>query len=852
MEKRKLLIGIMFLSAMAYAQEDDDPPGPPGGDARPVVIIDGLQYRVDSRKHTVTVDDENTWDGELIIPEQVTYKDETYTVNGIKVGAFPFCKTLTKVRIPKTVVEIWHYAQWEDCKNPFFACTSLESIEVDEANPSMCSVDGVLFNKDMTRLFCYPAGARNETYIVPDGVTWLAGDAFAYNPYLRSVQMPNSVTYMSFGIFANCKSLKSVRLSENITHIAASTFESCDNLSFLDIPESVKSFEESVFRWTPLNTIIIRGTFPDGLRYDTFYAMDVERTVIYCQPSEIDKFKKVFKGIVLPLDEWVEDDYHAFLKEGKIWNYQEYYNNGWTGERWTKDVSYVIDGTTEIDGKTYYKMYRISEDGRQYYCNLREEDRKVWLSNRDYKNHLLYDFGMSVGDSYMPSYEPFHYQLTAIKPMQFHNDQLLNVLYYDILIQGDPEYPASYFASASIVEGVGCEEGWNIMMLYAAKPTNGIFSGERFLSCYEDGKCIFTADDFNDLLNPNLDEDIAYRPFVEEDKVWKVGSTTGISDGIVKMVEYYYFDGDTIINGKTCKQMMCQRYVSPNHPDYAIIMEYPLLRYIGAWYEDDKKAYFYNSTNKQFEMKYDFSLETNDTLLINNDYHYVIGPKQTGGLNGFKGDYRDIMWIDGEHICTTWLEGVGGIDGPITNVYYGDENHPLFLMSCTVGDEVIYLNDEYEDGATPETAEARKNRFDFTHTIKTQPKAPSRRSEEISLYGEYSNRQLDINLDPLDDAYLVRITDESGEVVYEKSINAGTIVGLSIDISAYAKGHYTVTVENSRESFTGEFNAQPTGIFAITYKKGEIRHDIYNLHGQRLSSLQKGLNIVNGQKIFVK
>ena len=304
MKKEILSIICLLLSMPLYAQEDDDPPGPPGGDARPVVIIDGLQYRVDSRKHTVTVDDENTWDGELIIPEQVTYKDETYTVNGIKVGAFPFCKTLTKVRIPKTVVEIWHYAQREDCKNPFFACTSLESIEVDEANPSMCSVDGVLFNKDMTRLFCYPAGARNETYIVPDGVTWLGGDAFAYNPYLRSVQMPNSVTYMSFGIFANCKSLKSVRLSENITHIAASTFESCDNLSFLDIPESVKSFEESVFRWTPLNTIIIRGTFPDGLRYDTFYAMDVERTVIYCQPSEIDKFKKVFKGIVLPLNDY--------------------------------------------------------------------------------------------------------------------------------------------------------------------------------------------------------------------------------------------------------------------------------------------------------------------------------------------------------------------------------------------------------------------------------------------------------------------------------------------------------------------------------------------------------------------
>jgi len=170
-------------------------------------------------------------------------------------------------------------------------------------------------------------------------------------------------------------------------------------------------------------------------------------------------------------------------------------------------------------------------------------------------------------------------------------------------------------------------------------------------------------------------------------------------------------------------------------------------------------------------------------------------------------------------------------------------------MSCTVGDEVIYLNDEYEDGATPE--EARKKRFDFTHTIKIQPKA-RKRSEEQSLYGEYNDQQLGINLDPLDDAYQVRITDESGKVVYEKDINAGSIVGLSIDISAYAKGRYTVVVENSLESFTGQFEVQTTGIEENVKIKKLKNVSIYNLQGQRLSAMQKGLNIVNGQKIYVK
>ena len=173
-------------------------------------------------------------------------------------------------------------------------------------------------------------------------------------------------------------------------------------------------------------------------------------------------------------------------------------------------------------------------------------------------------------------------------------------------------------------------------------------------------------------------------------------------------------------------------------------------------------------------------------------------------------------------------------------------------MSCTVGDEVIYLNDVFEDGATPETSNAPKSRFDFTHIVKDKPKAPKRRGAEQSLYGEYTDMQLAINLDPLDEAYLVRITNESGKAVYEKAVNAGNIVALNIDISAYSQGRYTVTIENSRESFTGQFDTIITGIVEVKSKNFEVRDGIYNLQGQRISSLQKGLNIVNGRKVLMK
>ena len=374
-----------------------------------------------------------------------------------------------------------------------------------------------------------------------------------------------------------------------------------------------------------------------------------------------------------------------------------------------------------------------------------------------------------------------------------------------------------------------------------------------------------------------------YKPFIEDGKVWKTGYI--LSGNPVKCVEYYYFDGDTIVDGKMCKQMWCQRYVNPDYADYSALTQTSSLSKVGAWYEEDKKVYVCREGTQGMQMLYDFSLEANDTLQflnVDGSSPFMIGPRQTGGIDGFKGVYRDIMMCadEGQNIHSTfWLEGIGDVNGPTRNPcnpILGDPV-PQFLMSCTVGDEVIYLNDKYEDGTIPGGMEAAKKRFDFTHTTKLQPKAPIEREnsdacissserevarpkvkvprrgeEELSLYGEYNALQLGIHLDPLDDAYQVRITNESGKAVYEKTVNAGTIVGLSIDISAYAKGRYTVTVENSNELFTGEFETETTGIEETMYNKVEAKSEIYNLQGQRLSSLQKGLNIVNGQKVYVK
>ena len=329
----------------------------------------------------------------------------------------------------------------------------------------------------------------------------------------------------------------------------------------------------------------------------------------------------------------------------------------------------------------------------------------------------------------------------------------------------------------------------------------------------------------------NRTPEMAYRPFVEDGKVWIVKVTSLWPAN--EWMEYYYLDGDTIVNGQKAKRMM--RDVNGDESQ----------KYDGAWYEQDKKVYYapYNGGQQfDFEELYDFTLSSGDSIIMHDNSILVVN-KLSGGIPGFKGTYYD---LGGKEL---WFEGVGSDSWPYVNHPWWFNGFTGTLLACIVGDEVIYCNSEVDD---PFNMGAKKRRFDFNHTIKTQPKTPRRAGELDGLYGEYNDELLDVKLNPLDDAYLVRITDKSGKAVYEKTINAGNIVALNIDISAYPEGQYTVTIENSKETFTGEFDTTATAIEETPSGSPSMGRGIYNLQGQRIKTMQKGLNIVDGKKVWVR
>ena len=77
-----------------------------------------------------------------------------------------------------------------------------------------------------------------------------------------------------------------------------------------------------------------------------------------------------------------------------------------------------------------------------------------------------------------------------------------------------------------------------------------------------------------------------------------------------------------------------------------------------------------------------------------------------------------------------------------------------------------------------------------------------------------------------------------------KKVNAGTVPA--------GKALLPVDVVGEVKTFTFNFEDDPTGISTVDNEQLTIDNVIYNIAGQRLKKMQKGINIVNGKKIAIK
>lgn len=164
---------------------------------------------------------------------------QTYEVNiansytSILTNTFNFDKSITKINIPESITDI--------DVDAFYKCDNLYSIVVHKNNIEYSSIDGVLFNKDKTKLIKYPANKGDILYRIPNTVKTIGAFAFYGCKNLIKVTFPKSVTQIEFMAFARCQKLHDIIIPENVIDIQENTFDGCKSLEHIIIPNGVKN-----------------------------------------------------------------------------------------------------------------------------------------------------------------------------------------------------------------------------------------------------------------------------------------------------------------------------------------------------------------------------------------------------------------------------------------------------------------------------------------------------------------------------------------------------------------------------------------------------------------------------------
>ena len=207
------------------------------------------------------------------IPEGVTKIDGS---------AFIFCSSLEQIKLPQSLVSIGSGA-FDNCtslisvelpdnaiisSDTFKECKNLSDIVISDTNNNYIVKNGILYNKNMTRILCYPAGIKDTEFSVPDTVKTIGDFAFYGAKVLESINIPDSVTNIGTDAFGECSGLKEAVIPDSVTTMGEAVFYKCTSLEKVKLSVNITSPNPAVFQYcSSLKEVVL----PESMKFISFF-----------------------------------------------------------------------------------------------------------------------------------------------------------------------------------------------------------------------------------------------------------------------------------------------------------------------------------------------------------------------------------------------------------------------------------------------------------------------------------------------------------------------------------------------------------------------------------------------------
>ena len=172
-----------------------------------------------------------TWDGytkptgNVVVPDTVTYGQNTYTVIGLKNKCFKECDGIVNISLPATIDSIG--------ENAFYYCTALTSIVI----PNSVKAIG-------EAAFYYCAALQSVT--LSDSLRCIGSSVFNSCWRLTSISIPSSVDSICDAAFGGT-GISSITIPSSVKFIGGSAFRNTYNLASISLPSSIRCIQQYAF-----------------------------------------------------------------------------------------------------------------------------------------------------------------------------------------------------------------------------------------------------------------------------------------------------------------------------------------------------------------------------------------------------------------------------------------------------------------------------------------------------------------------------------------------------------------------------------------------------------------------------
>ena len=215
-----------------------------------VTEIDGIYYILDGASGQAAVTRRNSkgnsYSGDVVIPDQVTYNDTTYDVTAINGSAFGYCDQVESVRVGRNVERIEMGA---------FSICSVKSISFADSS-QLNFLGGWAFNG---------CGSLTDCRL-PEGLASIGMCAFQSCWNLKSVSIPSTVNYIAKSAFNGMDAFRAVGVSWTSLNGLYCDLEAfnLDDLSAISlyVPEGYSDIYRSTEPWSGFT--IVEGALPDS------------------------------------------------------------------------------------------------------------------------------------------------------------------------------------------------------------------------------------------------------------------------------------------------------------------------------------------------------------------------------------------------------------------------------------------------------------------------------------------------------------------------------------------------------------------------------------------------------------